>query len=237
MGNKMTNEKKDKVPAIQTVHDALHYIQLNLKAPKNQKNKFGGYNYRSCEDIVEAVKKIMPAGCNLIISDDIVMIGDRFYVKASARLCMGGECIESSAFAREAENKKGMDSAQVTGATSSYARKYALNGLFCIDDTRDADADQSEQKQEKQASQANPNEHMKYRAKTEELVTSIRSVQSLESYEALRETYDKAHAFFTKNGADKLAQRIYDEWDAKSVDLADSAPTVNSEIDDEIPFP
>lgn len=117
----------------------LSEIQKNLKAPKNQRNNFGGYNYRSCEDILEAVKPLLN-GLILTISDDIVEVGGRVYVKATARISDGENIIENSAFAREAEVRKGMDDSQVTGATSSYARKYALNGLLCIDDTKDADA-------------------------------------------------------------------------------------------------
>jgi len=115
-------------------------IQSELKAAKNQRNNFGKYNYRSCEDILESVKPLLKdAGLHLIVTDEIVMVGERYYVKATATLFGDGEPITSTAFAREAENKKGMDSAQVTGATSSYARKYALNGLFAIDDSKDAD--------------------------------------------------------------------------------------------------
>jgi hypothetical protein len=117
----------------------LAEIQAKLKAPKNQRNNFGGYNYRSCEDILEAVKPLLGEAC-LTVSDDIILIGDRFYIKATAKLSLGDQSIENSAFAREPLTKKGMDEAQITGATSSYARKYALNGLFAIDDTKDPDA-------------------------------------------------------------------------------------------------
>ena len=117
-------------------------IQADLKAPKNQRNSFGGYNYRSAEDILEAVKPILKKEkCTLIISDEIVSIADRVYVKATAILKNEkGETEITSAYAREPISKKGQDESQVTGAASSYARKYALNGLFCIDDTKDADA-------------------------------------------------------------------------------------------------
>lgn len=120
----------------------LVFIQSTLKAPKNQRNNFGGYNYRSCEDIMEAVKPLLKeTNCTLVVSDDIVQVGDRFYVKATAILkTPSGEEYKNSAFAREPLSKKGSDESQVTGAASSYARKYALNGLFCIDDTKDADA-------------------------------------------------------------------------------------------------
>lgn len=118
-------------------------IQKELKAPKGQLNKFGGYKYRSCEDILEAVKPLCAKeGVQLTVSDEIVLIGERYYVKATASVTDGTETVTVSAFAREEESKKGMDASQLTGATSSYARKYALNGLFCIDDTKDADTDE-----------------------------------------------------------------------------------------------
>lgn len=120
------------------IYKKLELIQKNLKAPKNQFNKFGGYKYRSCEDILEAIKPLLD-GCVLIISDEIVEIGGRIYVKATACMADGSNTITNTAYAREAETKKGMDESQITGAASSYARKYALNGLFCIDDTKDAD--------------------------------------------------------------------------------------------------
>lgn len=121
----------------------LQEIQRKLKAPKGQYNKFGKYPFRSCEDILEAVKPILnEVGCTLTLSDEIVLIGDRYYIKATARL-RGEDTDEvTTAYARESENKAGMDASQITGATSSYARKYALNGLFCIDDNKDADTDE-----------------------------------------------------------------------------------------------
>lgn len=123
------------------LNDVLLAIQQELKAPKGQYNSFGKYKYRSCEDILEAVKPLLSKnGCTLVISDDIVMLGTRFYIKATAELSNGNESIRTTAFAREEETKKGADASQVTGAASSYARKYALNGLFCIDDTKDSDA-------------------------------------------------------------------------------------------------
>lgn len=125
------------------IYNELSRIQKELKAPKGQYNSFGKYKYRSCEDILEAVKPLL-GNCCLTISDDIVLIGDRFYIKATARLALSNEdFIENSAFARESLDKKGMDESQVTGASSSYARKYALNGLFAIDDTKELDGDNS----------------------------------------------------------------------------------------------
>lgn len=124
------------------IYAKLSQIQQELKAPKKQFNKFGGYNYRNCEDILEAVKPIAAKYETVVlIGDEIVNIGERYYVKATARLVdvNDGSEIANPAFAREEESKKGMDSSQVTGASSSYARKYALNGLFAIDDTKDSD--------------------------------------------------------------------------------------------------
>lgn len=118
-------------------------IQAKLKAPKSRKNNFGNYNYRSCEDILEAVKPLLAEqGCTMTISDDIVEVGERIYVKATATISKGEESQTVTAFARESLSKKGMDDSQITGTASSYARKYALNGLFLIDDNKDADTDE-----------------------------------------------------------------------------------------------
>lgn len=128
-------------------------IQSTLKAPKNQFNAFGNFKYRSCEDILEGIKPLLKrAELVLIINDDIVAINDRYYIKATASLfdTDGKQIAQSSAFAREEENKKGMDGSQITGAASSYARKYALNGLFAIDDTKDADVAPSKSKSNNQ---------------------------------------------------------------------------------------
>ena len=127
------------------IQEKLTTIQLELKAPKSKRNNFGNYNYRSCEDILEAVKPLLAANmCSLTLDDDVLCIGDRVYVKATATLTdhAEGATISTHAFAREAETKKGMDESQITDTASSYARKYALNGLFAIDDTKDADTDE-----------------------------------------------------------------------------------------------
>lgn len=127
------------------IYEKLIKVQNELKAPKIQRNNFGGYNYRSCEDILEAVKPILKEnGLTLFITDDIVNVGDRYYIVAIATLVdiETGEKITTQANARESEEKKGMDQSQITGTASSYARKYCLNGLFLIDDTKDADTDE-----------------------------------------------------------------------------------------------
>lgn len=130
------------------IYASLMAVQAQLKAPKNQYNRFGKYDYRSAEDIIEAVKPLLKEhGLFLTMSDDIVLIGDRYYVRATVKVVdvVTGESVAASALAREAAQKKGMVESQVTGTASSYARKYALNGLFAIDDTKDADTDQYKQ--------------------------------------------------------------------------------------------
>lgn len=133
------------------IYEKLNAIQTELKAPKNQVNKFGGYNYRSCEDILEAVKPLLKANAVcLTLSDKIAEHGNRVYVEATATLIdYEGQSVSVTAYAREAETKKGMDDSQITGATSSYARKYALNGLFDIDDCKDADSTNTHGKEDK----------------------------------------------------------------------------------------
>lgn len=125
-----------------SVYAKLQSIQLNLNAPKGQYNKFGKYYYRSCEDILEAVKPLLlKENAALTIKDKLIHIGDRYYIEATAALIdiESGEKVENTAYGREEDAKKGMDASQITGSASSYARKYALNGLFCIDDVKDAD--------------------------------------------------------------------------------------------------
>ena len=127
------------------INEKLMRIQTQIKAPKNLYNSFGKYNYRNAESICEAVKPFLEKeNVSLILVDDMVAIGNRYYLKATARLLdnENNESIEVSAFAREPEQKKGMDESQITGTASSYARKYALNGLFLLDDTKDADTDE-----------------------------------------------------------------------------------------------
>lgn len=137
------------------IYEKLSNIQNELKCNKNQFNKFGGYKYRSCEDILEAVKPLCKKyGTTLILSDKLVNIGERYYIEAQATLVNFEEndeqksYVANTAYAREEENKKGMDGSQITGTASSYARKYALNGLFNIDDTKDADTDEFTKQQQ-----------------------------------------------------------------------------------------
>lgn len=134
----------------------LYEVQQKLKVPKNQYNAFGKYKYRNCEDILEELKKVIPEGCSVVLSDEIVNIGERYYVKAVATfVCEGMFPVSTVAYAREPDEKKGMDASQITGSASSYARKYALSGLFAIDDNADIDEPEEKPKfKQKEASGA-----------------------------------------------------------------------------------
>lgn len=140
------------------IQEKLLAVQSELKAPKGQFNNFGKYAYRSCEDILEAVKPLLKEhNASLTINDEIVLVGDRYYIKATAKIFdIEGE-ISTTAYAREEESKKGMDSSQITGSASSYARKYALNGLFCIDDTKDSDSTNKHGKDENKPTKLDKN--------------------------------------------------------------------------------
>ncbi|MDC1268180.1 ERF family protein [Gammaproteobacteria bacterium] len=143
-----------------TCHESLRLIQQALNAPKNQYNKFGSYNYRSCESILEALKPLLPSGGTVTLTDDLVQIGNRYYVRASATFWIGNNAITTNAFARESETKKGMDLAQVTGAASSYARKFALGALFLIDDSVNVD-DQQGSNESEELENASPVENQR----------------------------------------------------------------------------
>ena len=138
------------------LYTKLANVQKELKAPKNQFNSFGKYKYRSCEDILEAAKPMcLENGLVLTLSDKVINVGDRYYIEATARVIDISDNKEFyvTSSAREEENKKGMDGSQITGTASSYARKYALNGLFCIDDTKDADTDEHKKQESKELPQ------------------------------------------------------------------------------------
>jgi len=140
--------------------DKLTLIQSELNAPKSRHNSFGNYSYRSLEDILEAVKPYLKReGLVLTLTDTIEHIGDNYYVKATARLTDGNQELQASAYAREAFEKKGMDVAQITGSASSYARKYCLNGLFLIDDTKDPDTDEYKMKEQHDNKSLRPGEN------------------------------------------------------------------------------
>jgi len=167
------------------IHTKLAEIQRELKAPKNQYNSFGKYKYRSCEDILEGVKPLL-GDVTLTLSDDIVQVGNRIYVKAKATLKDKEGELSATGWARESETKKGMDDSQITGSTSSYARKYALNGLFCIDDTKDADTD--EHKNHQATKKEPPAEQKKAKAKewadsAKQTVSAFESIEDLNAWQ------------------------------------------------------
>lgn len=151
-----------------SIYEKLLAVQTELKAPKGQYNSFGKYKYRSCEDILEALKPILARHkATVFLTDELVMVGDRYYVRATAYFVdiEKGEKIETTAYAREEDQKKGMDGSQVTGASSSYARKYALNGMFDIDDNKDSDATNKGEDKEPEKAQPKKNPELTYREK------------------------------------------------------------------------
>ncbi|EJB0315989.1 ERF family protein [Salmonella enterica] len=185
----------------------LAEIQEHLNAPKNQYNSFGKYKYRSCEDILEGVKPLLK-GLFLSISDEIVLIGDRYYVKATATITDGENSHSASAIAREEENKKGMDAAQVTGATSSYARKYCLNGLFGIDDSKDADTDEHKQQQNAapaKHTKSSPSSH----APEQVLKAFTEAAMQKNTVEELKQAFAKAWKMLEGTPEQHKAQDVY----------------------------
>ena len=187
----------------------LLIIQQKLKAPKGQLNKFAGYYYRSTSDILEAVKPLLAeTSCTLVIRDEIIEVGGRVYVKASAELKpSNGETVIATAFAREPEDKKGSDPSQITGAASSYARKYALNGLFCIDDTKDADATNDHGM--KEPAKSAPATKLAAPKADDSLITKIiESFQSQTTMEGLDAKLEKAKT--TPYGTDAKVLHAYD---------------------------
>lgn len=182
----------------------LAKIQRTLNAPKNQYNSFGKYKYRSCEDILEGVKPLLN-GLFLSISDEVVVIGSRYYVRAIALITDGETTHEATALAREEESKKGMDSAQVTGATSSYARKYCLNGLFGIDDSKDADTDEHKHQQ------SSPQKQDKPKPTPEQILKAFTEAASHKStQEELKQAFAKAWAMLEGTPQQATAKDVYD---------------------------
>lgn len=182
--------------------DALKKIQTELKAPKGQYNSFGKYHYRSAESILEAVKPLLAKyNAELTLSDDIIEVGGRIYVKAIATIADGTSTVTATAFAREPEDKKGMDSSQITGTASSYARKYALNGLFLIDDTKDADTDEYHNQTTEPSIQVKVETYKKLQAEINRTGTSLKSLCAAYKIKQLSEiTEEQAQQALTKLG-------------------------------------
>ncbi|EFF6379766.1 ERF family protein [Escherichia coli] len=196
------------------LYKKLWTIQQTLNAPKNQRNNFGGYSYRSAEDILEAVKPLLQ-NITLTLNDEIVLIGDRYYVKATATLSDGEDVIAVTAYAREEESKRGMDSSQLTGATSSYARKYALNGLFCIDDAKDPDTDAyAKQTNQQPRQQKNPPKQQQQKAPPnpdEVLARFCDAAAKAPDANKLREIFGKCWKLLPKDSEQQQkAKDVYD---------------------------
>ncbi len=192
-----------------TIYEKLTKVQEELKAPKNQYNSFGKYKYRSCEDILEALKPILAKyGLFLMIGDTMEHVGDRYYIKATCTISDGETHITNSAFAREEESKKGMDGAQVTGTSSSYARKYALNGLFLIDDTKDPDTDEY-QSQTRSGNKQTTGNSKDNKLVTESQLSRLYAIGSSKGYS--KADIDKSIHKKGKNSAKELTMAEYDE--------------------------
>lgn len=198
------------------VYEKLQAIQTELKAPKGQFNKFGKYKYRSCEDILEAVKPLLAKyGCSLTIEDAIEQSGDRYYVKATAIFRSNDKPLEpnviNTAYAREAETKSGMDASQITGTASSYARKYCLNGLFLIDDTKDADTNE-------------------YKAQTDPNATTDRAEEIINRAEAKEEKQQLMATEYQIKKMKEIADQLGEEFDediAKNMTAKQASSFIN----------
>ena len=186
-----TKQATIELPTMADLVKKLATIQSRLKAPKNQYNSFGKYKYRSCEDILEALKPLVhEQGCIITLEDKPIKEGERYYIESTAILSDGYNSISKKAYARESEAKADMDSSQITGATSSYARKYALNGLFAIDDTKDADTMDNRPKAEPKAETdpvAKELARVKAQLKQAKTADEIKNVLSLYLYSELKE--------------------------------------------------
>ena len=200
-----------------SVYMKLIEVQSKLKAPKSCYNKFGNYAYRNCEDILEALKPILLEVKAVVnISDEVVLVGERYYIKATVKFIDAetGEVVEASAMAREEENKKGMDSSQLTGSTSSYARKYALNGLFAIDDTKDSDTTNTHGKEDSKSNVI---------PLTDKQLNRMYAIAKVGGYDKVRvdrlinQKYSKKANEMTKAEYDNVVEGLQKIVDAKNV--------------------
>ena len=194
------------------IYEKINKIQVELKAPKSQRNNFGNYNFRNCEDILEALKPLLLREKIIIqLSDELVQTGDRFYIKATATLIdvESGEKHSTTAFAREELSKKGMDGSQITGASSSYARKYALNGLLAIDDTKDSDTTNTHNN--------NDSKNQKKQVSTEEKRKNGENyiAKNTQKYQEMIDGFFETHnakniAELSNDNVSELARKIYE---------------------------
>lgn len=202
------------------IYEKLSQIQQKLAAPKNQYNKFGEYYYRSCEDILEGLKPFLKElNVALTLTDEMVMIGERYYIKATATLfnCEGDDKVQNVAYARETESRPKMDVSQITGSASSYARKYALNGLFCIDDVKDEDAKDNSQKETEKPKQSEVKQEEVEKAKIPEV--KVQALISRCETEGVKvdtiKTLYKVSSFADLN--EKQFRHISDNWEKLKV--------------------
>lgn len=206
-----------------SIHDKLVKIQSELRVPKNNYNKFSNFYYRSAEDIQEALKPLLAEnGLTLLLSDEVVLVGSRYYIKATASLTDGKETVATEAYAREEEVKKGMDGSQISGSSSSYSRKYALNGMFLIDDTKDADTrDNKEEVKDEQK------ESIKKISKGDEVLASrlrikIKNVILKEDLEKLKPEITEAGKVLTKEQFESVINEAKKKKESlKAVEISD----------------
>lgn len=198
------------------VYLKLVEVQNKLKAPKSQFNKFGNYAYRNCEDILEALKPILAEVKAVVnISDEVVLVGERYYIKATVKFIDAetGEIVEASAMAREEESKKGMDSSQLTGSTSSYARKYALNGLFAIDDTKDSDTTNTHGKEDSKSNVITLTDKQLNRMYA---IAKVGGYDKVKVDKLINQKYNKKANEMTKAEYDNVVEGLQKIADAKS---------------------
>ena len=219
-----------------SVHQKLLDVQSEIKVPKNQYNKFGKYNYRSCEDILEAAKPLLKKNsCILSISDEIKHIEGRFYVEARAVItdCESGDSFQVTAYAREEESKKGMDGAQVTGSTSSYARKYALNGLFALDDNKDSDDTNKHGKNgDNKATTDKPQEDTKPKTQSQQQLDQGK-VQRLAILRREKGITEEQHKAFLDKARVTTSKSLTEEQYKKYVEWLEKQPSIEKREEQE----
>nr|WP_101913578.1 ERF family protein [Lactococcus lactis] len=202
---------------MKNITQKLIKVQSELKAPKGQKNTFGNYNYRSAEDILEAVKPLLSEqGLLMTITDIIEQIGERYYIQAKVILTDGEDTVEVTGYARESLNKKGMDDSQITGTASSYARKYAMNGLFLIDDTKDSDSNENRTERENRAKKADVEAEREKQAKIAKLNAQYeRALKAANDNEAPMELLTKWNKLPKSAALKEIAEWINENTEKK----------------------
>lgn len=202
---------------MKNITQKLIKVQSELKAPKGQKNTFGNYNYRSAEDILEAVKPLLSEqGLLMTITDIIEQVGERYYIQAKVILTDGEDTIEVTGYARESLNKKGMDDSQITGTASSYARKYAMNGLFLIDDTKDSDSNENRTERENRAKKADVEAEREKQAKIAKLNAQYeRALKAANNNEAPMELLTKWNKLPKAAALKEIAEWINENTEKK----------------------